>query len=131
MDAGHLVGPVVVSGHGGFRRLVYCASDATETLPASVGRIRIDAIGFTPEWCSGRGAPSGRLEYGGLATSAHGSIGGMAPPDWLADYHWAKPAIMIMAFWAAVGSNNMILYIAGLTNIPRELNEAAEIDGAQ
>ena len=38
---------------------------------------------------------------------------------------------MIMAFWAAVGSNNMILYIAGLTNIPRELNEAAEIDGAQ
>ena len=56
--------------------------------------------------------------------------GEMAPPDWLADYHWAKPAIMIMAFWAAVGSNNMILYIAGLTNIPRELYEAAEIDGA-
>ena len=56
--------------------------------------------------------------------------GEMAPPDWLADYYWAKPAIMIMAFWAAVGSNNMILYIAGLTNIPRELYEAAEIDGA-
>lgn len=56
--------------------------------------------------------------------------GGMSPPEWLANYHWAKPAIMIMAFWAAVGSNNMILYIAGLTNIPRQLYDAAEIDGA-
>jgi multiple sugar transport system permease protein len=55
---------------------------------------------------------------------------GMAPPNWLADYHWAKPAIMIMAFWAAVGSNNMILYIAGLTNVPQELYDAADIDGA-
>lgn len=55
---------------------------------------------------------------------------GLAPPNWLSDYHWAKPAIMIMAFWAAVGSNNMILYIAGLTNIPGELYEAADIDGA-
>lgn len=55
---------------------------------------------------------------------------GMEPPNWLSDYHWAKPAIMIMAFWAAVGSNNMILYIAGLTNVPRELYEAADIDGA-
>jgi multiple sugar transport system permease protein len=56
---------------------------------------------------------------------------GMEPPDWLADVHWAKPAIMIMAFWAAVGSNNMILYIAGITNIPRELYEAAAMDGAR
>jgi len=55
---------------------------------------------------------------------------GLSPPNWLSDYHWAKPAIMFMAFWAAVGSNNMILYIAGLTNIPRELYEAADIDGA-
>lgn len=58
------------------------------------------------------------------------AVGGMAPPDWLADFYWAKPAIMLMAFWAAVGSNNMILYIAGITNIPQELYEAAEIDGA-
>ena len=61
---------------------------------------------------------------------AMAAMGDMAPPNWLTDYHWAKPAIMIMAFWAAVGSNNMILYIAGLTNVPRELYEAAEIDGA-
>lgn len=55
---------------------------------------------------------------------------GLNPPNWLSDFHWAKPAIMIMAFWGAVGSNNMILYIASLTNIPRELYEAADIDGA-
>lgn len=55
---------------------------------------------------------------------------GLAPPKWLADYHWAKPAIMIMALWASIGSNNMLLYLAGLSNIPLELYEAAEIDGA-
>lgn len=81
------------------------------------------------------GAIAGALIMIGLAMvmsrlPAMAATGEMAPPDWLADFHWAKPAIMIMAFWAAVGSNNMILYIAGLTNIPRELYEAAEIDGA-
>lgn len=81
------------------------------------------------------GAVTGALIMVGLAMvawrlPAMAASGDMAPPNWLADYHWAKPAIMIMAFWAAVGSNNMILYIAGLTNVPRELYEAAEIDGA-
>ena len=52
------------------------------------------------------------------------------PPDWLGGYDWAKPALMIMGLWASIGSNNMLLYIAGLTNIPPELYEAADIDGA-
>ena len=55
---------------------------------------------------------------------------GLQAPEWLADYHWAKPAIMIMGFWAAIGSNHMLLYLAGLSNIPQDLYEAAEIDGA-
>jgi len=55
---------------------------------------------------------------------------GLQPPEWLTQYHWAKPAIMIMAFWGAVGSNNMLLYLAGLSNVPEELYEAADIDGA-
>lgn len=55
---------------------------------------------------------------------------GLAPPPWLASVHWAKPAIMIMGFWAAIGSNNMLLYLAGLSNIPPELYEACDIDGA-
>lgn len=55
---------------------------------------------------------------------------GFEPPNWLGDYGWAKPALMLMALWAAIGSNNMILYLAGLSNIPPELYEAAEMDGA-
>ncbi len=56
--------------------------------------------------------------------------GGLKPPEWLTEYHWAKPAIMIMGLWMAVGSNNMLLYIAGISNIPPALYEAADIDGA-
>src|SRR5690606_37991636 len=58
------------------------------------------------------------------------SDGGLQPPLWLADYNWAKPAIMLMGFWGAIGSNNMLLYLAALTNVPEELYEAANIDGA-
>ncbi|MDD3154370.1 MAG: sugar ABC transporter permease [Victivallaceae bacterium] len=56
--------------------------------------------------------------------------GGMTAPKWLSDYYWAKPAIMIMGFWGAIGSNNMLLYLAGLSGISPELYEAADIDGA-
>ena len=37
---------------------------------------------------------------------------------------------MVMGFWGAIGSNNMLLYLAALTNVPGELYEAADIDGA-
>ncbi len=55
---------------------------------------------------------------------------GLEPPKWIADYHWAKPSLMIMGFWAAIGSNNMLLYLAGLSGVSQELYEAADIDGA-
>ncbi len=55
---------------------------------------------------------------------------GVDAPQWLTSYSWAKPSLMVMGFWAAVGSNNMLLYLAGLSNVPQELYEAAEIDGA-
>jgi multiple sugar transport system permease protein len=42
----------------------------------------------------------------------------------------AREAIMIMGFWSSVGGNTMILYLAAITNIPPELYEAADIDGA-
>lgn len=58
------------------------------------------------------------------------SEGGLIAPNWLTEYHWAKPAIMVMGFWGAIGSNNMLLYLAALTNVPGELYEAADIDGA-
>ncbi len=42
----------------------------------------------------------------------------------------ARDALILMAVWTAVGGNNMLLYLAALTNVPPELYEAAEIDGA-
>ena len=42
----------------------------------------------------------------------------------------ARDAIIIMGVWTAIGGNNMLLYIAALTNVPQELIEAAQLDGA-
>lgn len=56
---------------------------------------------------------------------------GIEAPDWLGNYHWAKPAIMFMGLWMAIGSNHMVLYLAGLSNISPELYEAADMDGAK
>jgi multiple sugar transport system permease protein len=49
--------------------------------------------------------------------------------DWLGDPRWAMPAIILMATWKNFGYN-MLICIAGLQNIPRELHEAAALDGA-
>ena len=57
------------------------------------------------------------------------SLVGIAPVDWLGDPNWAMPAIILMAVWKNFGYN-MIIFIAGLQNIPEELYEAASIDGA-
>ena len=51
-------------------------------------------------------------------------------PQWLASIELAKPSLMIMGFWTAIGGTNMLLYLAALSNVPAELTEAAEIDGA-
>ncbi len=51
-------------------------------------------------------------------------------PDWLGDPKWVKPALMLMGLWGSLGGYNMLLYLAGLQNVPPELYEAAEIDGA-
>ncbi|MER3468069.1 MAG: ABC transporter permease, partial [Thermoflexus sp.] len=51
------------------------------------------------------------------------------PPGWLASTTWALPALMIAGIWKQIGYA-MVLFLAGLQTIPRELREAAEIDGA-
>jgi multiple sugar transport system permease protein len=42
----------------------------------------------------------------------------------------ARDALNLMGIWTAVGGNNMLLYLAALTNVPAELIEAAQLDGA-
>lgn len=51
-------------------------------------------------------------------------------PQWLTDETWAKPALIIMGVWQSVGGYNMILYLAALQGVPRDLYDAAEVDGA-
>jgi multiple sugar transport system permease protein len=49
---------------------------------------------------------------------------------WLADLHWAMPMVAIGTIWWTVGFN-MLMFLAGLRNIPGELYEAAALDGAR
>ncbi|WP_040951440.1 carbohydrate ABC transporter permease [Gorillibacterium massiliense] len=57
------------------------------------------------------------------------SIGFHNPPKWIADPHYALSSIMMIVVWTSIGFN-LIVYLAGLQSIPRDLYEAAEIDGA-
>jgi len=50
-------------------------------------------------------------------------------PRWLEDENWAMPAMVIMNVWKSMGYN-MVLFLAGLQNIPDSLYEVSEIDGA-
>ena len=54
---------------------------------------------------------------------------GIKGPKWLASSEWAMPSIIIMAIWRGLGYN-MLLFLAGLQSVPKELLEAAAIDGA-
>ncbi|WP_245576834.1 carbohydrate ABC transporter permease [Kaistia adipata] len=57
------------------------------------------------------------------------SFGLVGPIDWLGDPNWAMPSIVLLSAWQAYGFQ-MIVYLAGLQNIPETLYEAAELDGA-
>jgi multiple sugar transport system permease protein len=50
-------------------------------------------------------------------------------PSWAAGPSLALVVIIMLSIWTFVGYN-VVIYLAGLVNIPQELNEAAEIDGA-
>jgi len=56
------------------------------------------------------------------------SMVGIDPIRWLTSPDFSKPALIIMSLWTIGGG--MVIYLAGLQNIPEELYEAAEIDGA-
>jgi multiple sugar transport system permease protein len=56
------------------------------------------------------------------------ALWGRAPPAWLGDPAWAKPALVLMSLWGV--GNSMVIYLAGLQDVPRELYESAAIDGA-
>ena len=57
------------------------------------------------------------------------SMIGIDGPKWLQNPHWALPAIAIMSMWKNAGYN-MMIFLAGLSNIPKDYYEAARLDGS-
>ena len=97
------------------------------------GRYLFRTIYFVPTICAGVGL---LLLWENLFHPEFGLINqslglfGIDGPRWLLDYHWAKPALMIMKIWGEMGGLSMIIYLAGLQGIPQDIYEAAQIDGA-
>lgn len=53
---------------------------------------------------------------------------GIQGPQWLLDPNWVKPSIVLMSLWAVSGT--MVIFLAALKNVPKDLYEVAMIDGA-
>jgi multiple sugar transport system permease protein len=65
----------------------------------------------------------------GLLSYWLGNLGIGSGQGWLRDPHLAMPAVMMVGVWKNFGFY-MVIYLAGLQQIPRDLYEAAELDGA-
>ena len=52
----------------------------------------------------------------------------IAGPAWTQSVDWALPALIIMSLWSFGGA--MVIFLAGLQDVPKSLYEAAELDGA-
>lgn len=76
------------------------------------------------------------ITFGALFQRQYGAINyiislfGLTGIPWLRDPNWARLAVVITRSWVGVGFT-MIYFTAGLQGIPRDLYEAADIDGAQ
>ena len=57
------------------------------------------------------------------------SLVGIHGPAWMGDPQWAKPALILMSIWSV--GNAVVIYLAALQDVPRELLEAASLDGAK
>jgi multiple sugar transport system permease protein len=66
-------------------------------------------------------------DYGLLNSALRGV--GISPPNWLGDPAWAKGTLILIAMWGC--GQAMIIYLAGLQDVPTSLLEAAELDGAK
>ncbi|WP_212977442.1 carbohydrate ABC transporter permease [Paenibacillus azoreducens] len=54
---------------------------------------------------------------------------GIEPVEWFTNPHVSRYSIVLMSLWGALGYNT-IIFLAGLQSVPRDLYEAAEVDGA-
>ncbi|WP_371539729.1 sugar ABC transporter permease [Streptomyces sp. NBC_00466] len=57
------------------------------------------------------------------------SFAGISGPAWLVSTSWAMPSVILVGIWQGIGMK-MLIYLAALQTLPRELYEAASVDGA-
>ena len=53
---------------------------------------------------------------------------GIQGPGWIASPEWSKPSLILMSVWGIGGA--MVIFLAGLADVPQSLYEVAELDGA-
>ncbi len=66
-------------------------------------------------------------EFGPI-NSLLGHLGVHSPPLWFFSPQWSKPAMLLLVLWGV--GDTMIIFLAGLLDVPRQLYEAADIEGA-
>ncbi|MFJ1827905.1 carbohydrate ABC transporter permease [Streptomyces sp. NPDC088178] len=54
---------------------------------------------------------------------------GIDGPAWLSSTSWAMPSVILVGIWQGIGMK-MLIYLAALQSLPKELYEAASVDGA-
>lgn len=65
----------------------------------------------------------------GLVNYLLGEVG-ISGPGWLTSRTWAIPSLILISLWSSIGGGRMIIFLAGLQGVPKELHESAQIDGA-
>jgi multiple sugar transport system permease protein len=103
-----LVLQAIVRGRGIFRTIFY--------IPAITSSVVTSLIFL---WLYN---PDGIINYLLSLVHIHG-------PDWLNDVFWALPALMFLNIWTTAATF-MIYFLAALQDLPKELLEASEVDGA-
>jgi multiple sugar transport system permease protein len=63
----------------------------------------------------------------GAINQALGFVG-ISGPQWLIDPAWVKPSIVLMTLWGVSGT--MVIFLAALKSVPKDLYEVADLDGA-
>jgi multiple sugar transport system permease protein len=63
----------------------------------------------------------------GLINNLLGLLG-IAGPGWLTDPAWSMPSVILLSIWKNLGFN-MVIFLAGLQNIPADIYESASLDG--
>jgi len=64
----------------------------------------------------------------GIVNTLLWQLFGISGPGWLASPMWSKPTVVLMSLWTV--GQGVVIYLAGLQDVPQSLYDAAEVDGA-